>query len=310
MKKSLFWLLSALAVGGLFSVTACDEEENGDVCAADVNPCGSGDYAATPYCYVDGNGAAACTGIKCGSGLSSDYTSAGQCVGNNKGGEGDACKESNDCLNGLSCYQGTCSSAAAVEDYKFVRIEDLSDACTSGKCSAEDPGADIDAIVLKKKAGGTKYAARVSGYHRGDGQVSKKADNTMAADPDKAIGQPDSFVHYPTADQCDYYKADVAGNDKANRQYTFVSLGGLGGYLEVEMEDSIEVGDSLDVLELGKCDLFNTNDDPNAKKGNAKAESIRVQVSISGDEGSWKLVGDNIANDTNKGILTFNITQL
>jgi len=301
-------MLSALAVSGLFTLAACDEDESTPVaCAEGNNPCTGTD---APYCYANAEGKPACVTWACDNG----YDINGKCKDSAIGGEGAECKDSNECADGLSCYQGHCSSAAQAEDYKFVQILDLTPLCTKD-CTKEDPGADIDAIVLKKGGSDTalKYASRVSGYHRGDNQPTAKADNTMAADPDKVLGAPDSFVHYPTADQCNYYNAATPGDDKANRQYTFVSLGGVDaagvpGYLEVEMEESIEAGDTLDILELGECALYNTEKNPMASKGTANAEKIRVQISIKGEHsGDWRLLGEAQADKNNRGIISFNI---
>jgi hypothetical protein len=294
MKKSLFWLLSALAVGGLFSVTACDEEEE-DVCAAeDVCP-------AAQTCFVKSDGTAGCSGISCNNGYNDD----GSCKGNSKGAEGDSCTDSNDCNQGLDCYKGFCSSDAHHVDYKYVRLDDLSKKCEAknGSCG-EDPGADIDAIVLKKAGSNDnlKYAASVKAYMRADGKQSAKADNDIATNAERALNKPDSFINYPNSDGVCYYWAKDTSD-----QRTYVSLGGEGGYLVVQMQDSIEANDVLDVLEVGDCMLWNTTDKPNQEYQKAKDnEEIKIQISISGDDGSWQPVGTGKAAN---GIISHTITS-
>ena len=251
-------------------------------------------------------GAACTTSDECAEGLTCHEN---HCASIALGGEGEACTTSSDCQAGLACYENYCTSAVVSLEYRYVRIEDLSPTCEAGKCGS-DPGADIDAIVLLKAGDPSHaiYASSVIGYQRSDGMVASTTDNTNAANPSKAIGAPDAFVHFPTADQCDYYEASVPGNDTINRQYTFVSLGGVGGYLSVEMAEAIEAGDVLNVLELGACQLFNTTDKPNALSTTAKAENIRVSISTTTD-GVWKLVGSGQGDSTNHGILSFNITS-
>ena len=306
MKKSLFWMLGALAVSGLFTFSACDEDEAAP-CTEDNNPCAD---TEKPYCHVVNN-APVCSVVKeCNSG--EQMGSDGRCANiDAKSQLGGSCTTSDDCVSGLHCDGGVCASDDE-KSYRFVRIEDMSPA---GDYTKPDPGADIDASVLQKTGQAAIYAKTVKDYKRGDGKSSIK-DRTMAADPEKALHEPDSFVNYPNGSQCNYYNSDKsAGNDVKNREFTFVSLGGNGGYLVVEMGGKIEAGDTLDVLELGKCTLFNTNDDPqklSSTKDGAIAEEIKVQIAISSDAGaSWQTLSDSNGQKTatkeNHGILSFKI---
>lgn len=303
-------MLSALAVTGLFNFAACDDEEEtpAGVCDASVDPCKARTDGKT-ICNVV-NGKAVCA-IRLGCDGDQVMGEDGLCMAPEPSGT--PCDAQGQCAEeGYTCVEGFCQVAPA--SFKFVMIEDLSTACSEAKtCTTEDPGADIDAVVLKK--GGSndnlKYAAAVRGYKRSDGKQATTSDNEMATNPEKATGKPDSFVAYPTADGiCYYYSKDVSSSDEANRIRTYVSLGGKGGQLILEMEDAIEAGDIIDVLELGKCNLYNTKSAPDAKdKDVAKSEPIQIQVAVTDDASSnlWNIVGTDEASDKNKGILSFNI---
>jgi hypothetical protein len=309
MKKSLFWMLSALAVTGLFSLAACDEDESEEIpaCAEGNNPC---EGTTSPYCHPVGTTPVCSIIEKCDAGMTMGLD--GRCADNTLGGEGAACSNSDECQSGLSCYNNQCSSAAEVEDYKYVRIDDMSPKCetdSNGKCkSSEDPGADIDAIALIKSDGSVSYAASVKGYGRSDDTPSAKADNEMAVNPERALREPDSFIHYPNDKDgiCYYWKQDTNPTTN-NAERTYVSLGGKGGYLIVQMANSIVAGDKIDVLELGDCTLYNTSSKPGAEAGKAKDnEEIQVQVSVSGDvSGDWKTIGTGKAT---KGVISFDTT--
>lgn len=312
MKKSLFWMLSALAVSGLFTLAACDEDESGDPTCATANPCAE---ANANRCYINAEGVPACAGWDCENGYKSD----GSCNDSALGAEGSPCSDSQQCAGELSCYKGFCSSAAQVEDYKFIRIDDMSAKCPvdkDGKCSngKDDPGVDIDAIALIKSDQTPVYATAVKGYARADGvDASAKADNTMAVNPEKAIGKPDAFIHYPGDRDgvCYYYPQGVNAKDNENAERTFVSLGGQGGYLIVEMPDSIENGDKIDILEIGDCTLYNTKSKPSEEAGKASgAEDVSVQLSISGDitKSDWKQIGTT--KHATNGIITFDVAGL
>lgn len=304
MKKSLFWMLSALAVSGLFTLAACDEDESEAVpaCEEGNNPCGEGDYAGYPYCHNVG-GQAVCSLLEscpAGSTMGSD----GRCADTTSGSLGSTCQGPNDCQDGLVCTNSVCS-APDDKAFTYVRIDDLSTKCTeTEKGCGEDPGADIDAIVLKKGGNNStlKYASEVVSYLRADGKQSSNADNKMALNPEKALHAPDSFINYPNEDGICYYWAKDTSDNR-----TYVSLGGKDGYLVVQMEDKIEAGDTLDVLEIGDCMLWNTTSKPNQEYQKAiDNEEIKIQVSVNSNDG-WKIVKDS--GKATNGIISTIITD-
>lgn len=290
MKKVLF-TLSAIAVSG-FMFSACDETVNADACD---------DLCAgqTPVCHVDDITGAGMCGPDCKEvGLVFDHKTA-LCVTPFVG----ECKKDNDCEGDYKCdtEQGKCvPKGVSAPEYKYVRIDDLSDA---SKATGEDPGADIDAVVLVKSGSKEQiYAVAHHGYKRGDGKSSVD-DKTKAFDPDAIIGAPDSFVDYPDSAKCNYYKENPKTNPA--KEYTFVSLGGqakdgTSGYIIVEMGGKIEVNDQLDVLELGNCKLANTSTSDGVK---AVAEEIEVHISISAEFG-----GDWVSIGTGTGVVSNTIT--
>jgi hypothetical protein len=93
-------------------------------------------------------------------------------------------------------------------------------------------GADIDAVVLHKPNGDLFYAVEVGEYFSGP--------DNPANDPSAALGPPDAFPQYPDLSLC---SADSG----------FVSLGGSGGAMVVRFPVAIEVGDEVEVLEVGGC---------------------------------------------------------
>ena len=229
----------------------------------------------------------------------------------------DTCEDDSGCEQGYTCNLDThkCEVSTNVEpQFKYVRVDDMSEkACNGGTvdanglCSLDDPGADIDAIALVKTGKATTYAVGLKGYLRGDGLTQTMAEekgNVGAWNPSKAIGAPDSFTAYATGGKaahdgkCTYY------TDSEHTIKPFVSLGGQGGYIIVEMSEKIEAGDTIDVLEVGKCSLQNTSD---GGSQTAQAEKIKVQVSVN-DKDGWKVIGESIADDTNKGVVSFEVT--
>ncbi len=238
----------------------------------------------------------------------------------------------NSCTSNSNCSEGqycNLETRTCVDDdieeahYIYVRIDDLSDKCVNpqgtsmlndnGICTLYTPGADIDAVVLIKPNGSHHYATDVVGYKRADfnnvfvtlAQIKAflgDESNNSSVDPKQILGVPDSLDTYGSDydGTCNYF---VNPND-ANQVYPFVSLGGLGGWIEVEMNDMILAGDKIDVLEVGACTLKNTGEDDSSK---ATAEKISVSVSTSAD--IWKVIGQSIADQNNKGILSFTITE-
>ncbi|MBO4349562.1 MAG: hypothetical protein J6A01_01265 [Proteobacteria bacterium] len=283
----------------------CSSEDN-QPCGKCNNPC---EGTTKPICHVISNVLPVCSDLEsCPEGKEMGFN--GECV-SILGEEGSVCSDSSECVEGLTCVHNSCTKKQE-ESYRYILIEDLSTTCQktqTGFC-APDAGADIDAIVLRK--GGSienrSYATAVVEFNRPDG-VATNQGNSMAANPDKVLGAPDAFNNYPTPDGCYYYSKDFAGDDTEKRQYTFVSLGGLGGRIVVDMNVNIEPDDGLDILELSECKLYNTEDSPNsAASVTHTAEEIRVSISVDGN--NWKMLGTQKASSITKGILSFNITAL
>lgn len=288
MKKVMF-TISALAVAG-FMFSGCDETVNAD-------PCNDLCTGLLPVCHINpANSLEGKCGGKCVAGQVFDYAQ-GVCIKATVSG----CKSDDECETTQKCNMETnvCVPKDGKREYKFVRVDDLSTVSATDQATREDPGADIDAIVLKKAVGGTShYAVSVLGYQRGDGQGAEKV---KAYDPEAALGAPDSFTSYPTDNKrCQYYVGDPADG-----KYSFVSLAGKptagqkGGYLIVEMGGIIEVDDTLDVLELGGCTVHNTKD---GKETTAIAEEIQVSIAIASDE-----VGDWVLINSGKGVVSSKI---
>lgn len=238
------------------------------------------------------------------------------------------CEKNNNANEHYICNMKThmCEvEADVVKGYTFVRIDDASDvaytldaeACkgktgqyikgTDKKTCYDDPGADIDAIVLTKAAGGEPiYATEVYYYKIGDVTVSreqaKEMTSKIATNPNMALKKPDSFNGYPANnDKCLLYV------DAEHTARPFVSLGGKGGVLIVQMGGNIEAGDKLDVLELGGCEWDN-GIDANSSHQAAVEEEIEVFISIADDiEGTWKSLGKKKGDKTNKGVLSYTI---
>lgn len=305
LMKKLAWLLGAVALVGL---SACDTDENncGNVnCDESAPLCVLGAYTST--------GADMCLTAKekpaydqCGYDKAKDAATHwivnGLCEPRkNESG----CNNNSDCSKGYVCVDNMCQEGVAVAP-KYVRIDDLSPLEAGNK---EDPGADIDAIVLTKANKTVKYANRVVKYSRADGTVKDEAKKNIAANPEMALGKPDSFVDYPNSNDCYLYQKGTKAGDKTVDR-PFVSLGGKGGYLVVEMDDFIEVGDTLAVYELGKCTLQNAVDASfNGKKGNG--EAVAVQISVGEEDGTFYQIGDSNSKLSEKdfiGVFTIGIT--
>lgn len=206
-------------------------------------------------------------------------------------GSQQACNADEDCPGALMCVENACTEptvlnesfdAAALDtrssrdttedtsrdaitppqgDYRFVRVDDLS---PTGE--ALDSGADIDAVIVDKASGRQAYAQAVVGYIHGGGTITADW-----IDPTDVTGAPDAFYAYPDLSVCDVSNGG------------FLSLGGLGGLLIVEMGEPIETNDIVTVLELGHCDFV---------EGVPEHEPIDISVSTSRDiDGNWWYLG-------------------
>ena len=231
------------------------------------------------------------------------------------------CTDDSGCEDGYICgTEGYCVEGSREEstDHTFVRIDDLTpankaccgkdDCGTPAVCTKDDPGADIDAIALVKADKSVKYVTSVVEYKNAflEGGTFYKEGNIMALDSSQIKSNPDSIVDYAGADgnpkdvTCKYTHD---GKQETAADYPFVSLGGEGGYIVVQMDGVIEVGDKLDVIEVGDCKLSNAEDSNGVK---AQKEDIKVQVSITGADGSWKPVLEK--GQASNGLISTTIT--
>lgn len=144
--------------------------------------------------------------------------------------------------------------------YRYVRISDQ-----STKTSTVNGGADIDAILLTRRDGSQHAARYVEAFQHGGG-----AFEGPDLDPMEALGFPDSFYNWPDSSRCDVDRG-------------YVSLGGSGGYLIVDMAVDITPGDRISVLEVGGCQWSG---------GKAIAEPVRVDIAVaSGFDAQWVYLG-------------------
>jgi hypothetical protein len=150
-------------------------------------------------------------------------------------------------------------------EYRYVRIDDV-----SGNATTIDGGADIDAIILFKAAGGASYADTVEGFEHGGGFGTE-------VDPSDALFGPDAFENYSGVG---------AGTDRCHVDEGYVSLGGDGGMLIVHMQEEMEAGDTLSVLEVGDCEFW----DDDSK--DAIPDDVKISVSVGkAVDGQWTILG-------------------
>ncbi len=200
--------------------TACNQCESTYVsCSGNtLTTCSGGNYKTTNCPYgCNGN---ACANPEC------SFT-------------GSRCNGSalENCSNGkfssVTCPNG-CSNNQCIQKvtYSYLRIEDV-----SGYASGVDAGADIDAIVHIKPNGSVYYAAEVVSHTSG------------VSDYTAISGRPDAFYAYPNVSTA-YSRA----NNGSGQSY-YSSLGGTGNSVVVRMQQPIESGDTIIVLEIGNCKL-------------------------------------------------------
>lgn len=361
MKKT-FWALSLMALLGFVGMTACEEEDlggggegGGDVvdpdqcqknedCSEGANGFGS---EAKKYCVTANTGRKVCGKYDacCADGdaeaCDREFDETGECV--SKGGHVSECNADTDCDKDLgevcdkSAGYGVCKKDNhAVQTFKFVRVDDASEDKYTGAWNSEkrcaptkaggcenDPGADIDAIVLTKN-GTPSYVADVYDYHFGvateDVKFNKGDTNApkYATNPLNIVGEPDSISNYGTADaSCKLFidpeEKNCFGDGDNGIPCTdrpFVSLGGPGGYIIVEMQNAIDAGDKLDILEVGDCKMANCDGDSADKcaKSKAVADGVKVFISMSDVyDGDWKVVSD--AQTPAMGVVSLEITS-
>lgn len=158
---------------------------------------------------------------------------------------------------GATADQSGGTDAATEVVYRFVRIQDDDTAPTG-----EDPGADIDAVGLVK-TGEPQYASLVAACEVGpSGGVCTNEEGVLGA-PEAFPGLADDNL-----DECDATSAN------------FVSLGGTGGSVVVEMPADIESGDTLLIYEVGNCAVVGAGNQ-------ARAEPITVSIGES-ESGPWE----------------------
>lgn len=294
MKKALL-VMAAISCFG-FVATGCGGEDE----TCETYTCNKGwgcqEGLFGPTCVVNEETCKAvgwvfnATKNECEDAVKAECTSSADC------GEGKMCDSATlKCVDDPDYNPGTGESTA----YRYVRIDDLSPKTSTGS----DPGADIDAVVLTKSAaagGGKYYAENVYAYGRGDGtgactkDTCKKERSANAYDPMAILHEPDSLVDYgQNGRKCNYYKVVPTSKDSDDAEFTFVSLGGEGGYIIVEMGEKIENGDSLTVLELGDCDVpgETTFDKKDFTISKEKAEAVKVAIGVSDKaDGDWSVV--------------------
>ena len=330
--KKVLWILSSLALVGMGFV-GCDDDDSSDACDGKCEDnqicapikgaaaeCINADKILAKFKTADGKALLECIVIE--KQANGDYTP----VTDDTGSCTNYCYVNADCASkDCDTTTHTCKAAGqAKTDYKFVRIDDVTQ-----NASGSDPGADIDAVVLVKGGasdanGAKKYAKQVKSYARGDGKSSAEG-KIYAGDPDKILNAPDGLTSYGTKDgTCIYYAngsknigeetcdldskkhtGKTASGEDCDYNYTFVSLGGKGGYIIVEMEDKIEAGDKLDIVEIGDCKLSNT---ASGKTLDASAENMEVRISVSDDADSFKSL-PIASNKASKGVLSINIAD-
>ena len=337
MKKAL-WILGALALVG-FGMTGCGEDgepcgDTGLVCGSDLS------VLLKPFCVEigakDGKGQMTCSAYQSCTEYLEDhgedlvFDKNGLCV---NAVQDDYCEVKSECGDGEVCNKDThrCEPESTVTEdkFSFVRIDDAStnDLTWNGTCfeskgsCVDDPGADIDAVVLKKADGALKYAKEIYDYSFAGGKITyKKGDEVpptkLATNPLNIKGAPDSIENYgDDSVTCKLYNDDAStncffNNDVQCEVRPFVSLGGPGGYIIVEMEADIEAGDTLDILEVGDCKMINCNDKNGTKTdcGTAVKDGVKVYVSINDStKENWKIVGDT-GKQPDKGVISFPIS--
>ena len=214
------------------------------------------------------------------------------------------CANNEDCDENMICENEVCIEDNQPKEmpYLFVKIEDLSPA--EYDSDTEEPGLDIDALVLSKNDI-KSYADSVVSYIRGDGKSNKVERKAYA--PEAVLGAPDAFAGYPEdMTTCNYYKVPVPQTNEDEHKYNFLSLGGLGGTLIVQMAMPMEEGDTLEILELGDCTLKQSKQDD--QKATVEKDGLRVSISnSSAPSAKWiELSQSEIAN----GVLSVTIPKL
>lgn len=221
----------------------------------------------------------------------------------------DSCKKDSDCDEANNEYcnlsTGFCEQKQSA-GYRYVMIEDLSSAEDDTK---EDPGADIDAVVIKPSNGDAAfYIADVVAYTRSSGGSTKKDDEAHAFDPDAIVGAPDAIVDYTAAvagadksATCKYY----ANSEKT--KFTFVSLGGRGGYVIGQLEADAHNGDSIYVTEIGNCKLANTKSADGKVAAGAEAFSVKLSVAKEQDSDWHEVIN---TEGVKNGVISATIANL
>lgn len=314
LMKKLAWLLGAVALVGL---SACDADENncGNVnCDESAPLCvlAANNKAGVDVCLTKDKEAAYnnCGHDKATS-IKDMWMDNGSCTTRYTG----MCESDSQCESDQVCdtVNKKCVAKTGSQKPRLVRLDDLTELSATDKKNGDDPGADIDTVVLTKAGGKAVYVTEVKEFKRGDNKSVKDDDYSIAANPQAVVGAPSSFVDYPTdTKNCYYYKKDTnpKEGDASTLVRPFVSLGGQGGYIVVVMGEDIEAGDTLNVLELGGCTLQNTVD--KRTQVAAGKEAVKVQVSISGKDGDWALVGDSSSRVTERdytGIFSVKISD-
>jgi hypothetical protein len=146
------------------------------------------------------------------------------------------------------------------QKFYYVKILDASSGAGS-----QNPGADIDAVRLRKQSGATFFAQNVIEYKPvGADKISAESSNT-----NNVLGEPDSFAAVGE----DFNTAGPNSKCSLKDEY-YLGLGGPGGYVVIDFgrNNDVENGDVLTVYEVGNC---------NGNSGGAGiADPVTVQISV------------------------------
>ena len=129
-------------------------------------------------------------------------------------------------------------------EYQIVRI------CGSAGGDPGNPGPDVDAIEVRRDTMSIGFASMVTA------SAVPTAGNGHP-DPDQGLGEPDG---------------------------EYVSVGGVGSYLDLTLDLAVAKGDLDDTLIAGDLVSIHELDD-----GSGEAESYKVLVSYDGAPGTWVL---------------------
>lgn len=206
-------------------------------------------------------------------------------------GDGDAdgtTSGSTDTSGSTSGTSGTSgdTSGTTVENQKFYYLKVLDQSAGEG---TSNPGADIDAVRLKKASGAAHFVENVLEYTPKAG-VDISAESSIE---DNIKGEPTAFA----AEGQDFNTADA--NSKCSlADNHYLGLGGPGGYVVVDFgNNDIANGDTITVYEIGNC---NGN---SGAAGFPDAVAVQISVGKTIDE-NWQTVLTFQAGPVMEGVVS------